>query len=146
MCHRLKMNFICLRLLYLHPSLGYFVNFMISYNKPRHFYDVVTSFWCKSKVTRRVPLVVQELFNLPEHMSSPPVFSGVRVTGSLVSSVKFCRSLVVLLFFLFWPLCCLIIFDLWILITPLVSSNSPCMWQRMTMARQGQNNTCMVML
>ena len=36
----------------------------------------------------------------------------------------FSRSLFVLLFFFFWPLCCLSFFDLQILITPLVSSNS----------------------
>ena len=35
----------------------------------------------------------------------------------------FCRPLFVLLSFLLWPLCCLS-FDLWILITTLVSSNS----------------------
>jgi hypothetical protein len=36
----------------------------------------------------------------------------------------FCRSLFVLLYFFFWPLCCLFFFDIQILITPLVSSNS----------------------
>ena len=36
----------------------------------------------------------------------------------------FCRSLLVLLSFYFWPLCCLSFFDLRFLITPLVSSNS----------------------
>ena len=36
----------------------------------------------------------------------------------------FCRSLFVLLYFFFWPLCCLFYFDMRILITPLVSSNS----------------------
>ena len=36
----------------------------------------------------------------------------------------FCRSFFVLLSFLFWPLWCLSFFDLRILITPLVSSNS----------------------
>jgi hypothetical protein len=36
----------------------------------------------------------------------------------------FCRSLFVLLYFFFWPLCCLFFFDIWILITTLVSSNS----------------------
>ena len=36
----------------------------------------------------------------------------------------FCRSLFVLLYFFFWPLCCLSFFDMRILITPLVSSNS----------------------
>jgi hypothetical protein len=37
-----------------------------------------------SRLTQRVPLVEQELLTLPEHLSSPPVFSGVRVTRSLV--------------------------------------------------------------
>ena len=36
----------------------------------------------------------------------------------------FCRSLFVLLYFLFWPLCCLFFFDIRILIAPLVSSSS----------------------
>jgi hypothetical protein len=36
----------------------------------------------------------------------------------------FCRSLFVLLYFFIWPLCCLFFFDIRILITPLVSSNS----------------------
>jgi hypothetical protein len=42
-----------------------------------------------TRLTRRVPLVEQELLTLPEHMSSPPVFSGVRVTRSLVVYVCF---------------------------------------------------------
>ena len=41
--------------------------------------------------------VEQELPTLPEHLSSPSVFSGVRVTRSLVLCVMFCRSLFVLL-------------------------------------------------
>jgi hypothetical protein len=40
-------------------------------------------------LTRRVSLVKQELLSLPEHLSSPPVFSGVRVTRSLVLYVCF---------------------------------------------------------
>ena len=36
----------------------------------------------------------------------------------------FCKSLFVLLYLFFWPLCCLFSFDVLILITPLVSSNS----------------------
>ena len=36
----------------------------------------------------------------------------------------FCWSLFVLLYFFFWTLCCLFFFDIRILITPLVSSNS----------------------
>ena len=37
----------------------------------------------------RVPLVEQELLTVPEHLSSPPIFSGVRVTRSLVSCIRF---------------------------------------------------------
>ena len=73
-----------------------------------------------TRVTRRVPLVEQELLTLPEHMNSPPVFSGVRVARSLVFGVVFCRSL---FFFSFLSLCCLSC-DLRIRITPLVSLNS----------------------
>ena len=42
-----------------------------------------------TRLTWRVPLVEQELPTLPEHLSSPPVFSGVRVTRSLVLYVCF---------------------------------------------------------
>jgi len=41
-------------------------------------------------------LVEPELPTLPEHMSSPPIFSGVRVAPSLVFCVMFCRLLFVL--------------------------------------------------
>jgi hypothetical protein len=67
--------------------------------------------------------VEQEVRTLPDHMSSPPVFSGFCVTRSLVFWVMFCRSLFVLLTFFFRPLYCLY-FDLRLLITLLVSSNS----------------------
>ena len=76
------------------------------------------------RLTWRVPLMEKKLLILLEHLSSPLVFSGVRVTRSLVLCVCFCRSLFVLLYFFFWSLCCLFFFDLRILITPLVSSNS----------------------
>ena len=42
-----------------------------------------------TRLTRRVSLVEQELLPLPEHLNSPPVFSGVRVTRSLVLYVCF---------------------------------------------------------
>jgi hypothetical protein len=42
-----------------------------------------------TRLIRWVPLVEQELLTLPEHLSSPPVFSGVRVTRSLVLYVCF---------------------------------------------------------
>ena len=71
-----------------------------------------------------MPLMEQELLSLPEHLSSPPGFSGVRVTRSLVLFVLFCRSLFGLLYFFIWPLFYLLFSDLRILITLLVSSNS----------------------
>ena len=84
--------------------------------------DTITRF--VTRLTRRAPLMEQELFTFPEHLSSPPVFSGVRVTRSLVLCVMFCRSLFVFFSFFFLPLCCLSFFDLRNLITPLVSSIS----------------------
>jgi len=78
-----------------------------------------------TRVTWQVPLLVEQtLPTLPEHLSSPQVFSGFHVTGSLVLCEMFCRSLFVVLSVFFWPLCCLSFFDLQIQITPLVSSNS----------------------
>ena len=74
-----------------------------------------------TRFTRRVPVVEKELPTLPGHLSSPPVFSGVRVTRFLVLCVCFvdrCLS------FFFWPLCCLFFFYLRILITHLVFSHS----------------------
>jgi hypothetical protein len=95
-------------------------------NTSRYFPDsrIITEF--VTRLTRCVPLVEQELPTLPDHLGSPPVFSGVRVTRSLVLCVCFSRSLFVLLHFFFWSLCCLFVFDIRILITPLVSSNSSC--------------------
>jgi hypothetical protein len=42
-----------------------------------------------TRLTRRVPLVEQELLTLPEHLSSPPIVSGVRVARTLVLYVCF---------------------------------------------------------
>ena len=55
-------------------------------------------------------------------MSSPPDFSGVRVTWSLVLCACFVDRCLFFCSFFVWSLCCL--FSLDILITPLVSSNS----------------------
>jgi hypothetical protein len=43
----------------------------------------------KTRLTRRVPHVEQELPTIPKHLSSPPVFNGVHVTRSLVLCVCF---------------------------------------------------------
>ena len=59
-----------------------------------------------TKVSRLVSLVEQELLTLPEHPSSPPVFSGVRSTRSLVLCIMFvdrCLS--------FCPIVCPFSFD-----------------------------------
>ena len=42
-----------------------------------------------TRLTRQVLLVEQKLLTFPERLSSPPVFSGVRVTRSLVLCVCF---------------------------------------------------------
>ena len=77
----------------------------------------------ETRLTRRVPLVEQELLNLPEHLSSLSVLVGFLLLD-LYFRYMFCRSLFVLLYFFFWPLRCLFFFDIRILITPLVSSSS----------------------
>ena len=60
--------------------------------------------------------------------SGAPEFTPDFQWGSCYSIFSFicmfCRSLFVLLYFFFWPLCCLFFFDIWILITPLVSLSS----------------------
>ena len=74
-----------------------------------------------SRLTQRVPTVEQELLTPLEHLRSPMVAHGVRVTRSLVWCVcliDHCFS-----FFCFWPFCCLFFFDKRILITPFWSSN-----------------------
>ena len=57
------------------------------------------------RVTRRVLHVEQELPTLPEHLSSPPVLSGIRNARSLVFRVMFCKPLFVC-FFVFLSLYC----------------------------------------
>ena len=77
-----------------------------------------------TKLIRWVPLVEQELLTLP----GAPEFTPGLYWGSCYSIFSFmcvfCRSLFVLLCFFFWPLCCLSFFDIRILITSMVSSNS----------------------
>ena len=49
---------------------------------------LITRIWIR--VARLVPLLEYEIRILPENLSSPSVFSGVRVTRSLVFCVMFC--------------------------------------------------------
>ena len=69
-----------------------------------------------TRLTRRVPLAEQELLTLLEHLSLPPVFSGVRVFSFLCSV---CRSLFVL-----FLLAIVLSVLLWLTYFDLVSSNS----------------------
>ena len=79
---------------------------------------------CVTRLTHRVSLVKQERFTLPENLSSPPDLSGVRVTRSLVLYVCLVDRCLSFLTLFFCPLCCLFFFDIRILNTPLVFSNS----------------------
>ena len=68
---------------------------------------------------------------LPEHLSSPRVLVGFVLLHLFSLMCMFCRSLFVLLYFFFWPLCCLFFFDIQIVITPLISSNfSQVLWSK----------------
>jgi hypothetical protein len=86
-----------------------------------------------TRFTRWVPLVEQELLTLPEHLSSPPVFSGVRVTRSLILCVCFvdrclsfstfsfghcfvCSSLIYRFWLPLWYFQALLVKNTWILI------------------------------
>ena len=76
------------------------------------------------RLTRRMPLVEQELLTLPRASGFTPCIQWCS-RYSIFSFIRmFCRLLFVLFYFFFWPLCCLFLFDIRILITPLVSSNS----------------------
>jgi hypothetical protein len=69
----------------------------------------LTEFWCTGHV---ISLILRTVWRNPYVYS---IFSFI---------CMFCRSLFVPLYFFCWPLCCLSFFDLRILITPLISSNS----------------------
>ena len=66
-------------------------------------HDLSTGF--VTRVTRRAPIVEQELPTLLRHLTSLPRFSHVRVLRSLFLCVVFCGSLLMLkLFFFYSPL------------------------------------------
>jgi hypothetical protein len=73
------------------------------------------------------PLVEKELLTLLEHLSSHPVFSGVRVVQTWVFFLTIALSLLLWLTAsdypcgILWPLHCLSFFHLRLLITPVVS-------------------------
>ena len=59
--------------------------------------------WFVTRLLRRVPLVEKELPTLPEHLNSPLVLSGVRVTRSLVLYACFVDRCLSICIFCFWP-------------------------------------------
>ena len=100
----------------------FLVNFVGKYRIITCLSWLITGF--ETRLMWWVPLVEQELLTLPEHLSSSPVISGVRGTRSLVLYVCFVDRCLSFCTFFFLPLCCRFLFDIWIRITPLVSSNS----------------------
>ena len=122
-------------------SFTFIVYYLCSFLNVRIIYNTKAIVFCVSSILdcsfsflqglfKNTPSqhIVTELYknlfyisNFTEH--AKPVFSGVRVTRSLVLCVCFVDRNCPFVLFL-WPLCCLFFFDLRILITPLVSSNS----------------------
>ena len=76
--------------------------------------------WLITRVTRRLPLMKQELRTIPQHIS---FYCGVSVAQSLVFSVVFCRPLFDPMSYFVWPVYCMSFFDVCPRITPLISSN-----------------------
>jgi hypothetical protein len=101
------------------PVLSSFMTYVPLGNTSRSFPHSWLIVVFVTSVTRRMPLVehlssppvfsgvrvvqlmgaTRKLLTLQEHLNSPPVFSGVRVTRSLVLCVMFCISLFVLFFY-----------------------------------------------
>ena len=101
--------------------------------------------WFLFRITRSVQLVKQELHIIPEHSSSPMFVSGDDVAlffRLLFACSPFCYS----------PLYCISLFDLWLLITTLASSNVLFMHDVMqiytlllfTRTKYGINKTCTI--
>ena len=113
-------DYICLSLTHLNVRIdkGY-----IHVNVCRITSRTFPHWWLVARITRRVPLVGQTLLTLPEHLSSPTVFSGVRVTRSLVVCVCFADRCLSFCTFSFdhCVVCSSLIFGFW-----LVSPNSSC--------------------
>ena len=72
---------------------------------------------------QQIPIFLVVWFDFRSTWVHPRLSVGF-VLLDLYCICMFCRSLFVLLYFFFWPLCCLFFFDIRILITTLVSSNS----------------------
>ena len=108
--------------------------------------------WFLFRITRRVQLVKQERYIIPKHSSSPTFVSGDDVSLILIFCVVFYRLLFACLPFCYSPLYCISLFDLWLLITTLESSNVLFMYDVMqiytlllfTKTKYGINKTCII--
>jgi len=103
------------------------VNKLLSFTLYHLYHDGQSYCWMKTGQSSNYPLHKVNLSYNHDLIADPD------------GMCMFCRSLFVLLYFFFWPLCCLFFFDLRILITPLVSSNSsykhiilPCIESRLS--------------
>jgi len=103
---RTKAYYVCL-----YRNITFSLIFMVwQHSTSRHVAPLVT------KLTRLVSLVEQELLTLPEHLSLPPDFSGVRVTRSLVLCVCFVDLCLSFCTFSFshCVICCSSIYGFWL--------------------------------
>ena len=95
---------------------------------PRKHFPVLSSFMSYHRICKQINTTGATNGAGTAYPSGEPVFTPRFQWGScypIFSFIRmFCRSLLVLLYFFFWTLCCLFFFDIRILITPLVSSNS----------------------
>ena len=84
-----------------------------------------------TRLTRRVPLVEQKLLTIPEHLSSPTIPSGDRVTRSLVLCVCFVDLCLSFCTFSFGHcVVCSSIYGFWLLF--LIRTLCKLMWQTWT--------------
>jgi hypothetical protein len=77
----------------------------------------MTLLGCLTRVTRRVPLVEEELLTLPEHLRLQLIYTGFPVAKSLAFCVVLCR-----LFFCFLVLFC---FSLYSVLLQIMASDDP---------------------
>ena len=83
-----------------------YVPFVVSTSRTFPHSWLITGF--VASMTRRMPVVGQELFTLPENLSWLLFFIVVRVAWALVFYLVLCRSLLVLFSFFFSTLCFLL--------------------------------------
>jgi hypothetical protein len=106
--------------------------------------------WFLFRIIRRVQLVKQDLHIIPEHSSSPTLVSGDGFALNLYFLCSILTSMVCL--FALFLFAIISLFDLWLLITTLTSSNVLFMYDVMqiytlllfTKIKYGINKTCTI--